>query len=266
MHLWWGWSYNFSQGEIFGAALCAFATVTPIAFLALRKLFNVKEKAVFLAFAITLLICLSECLLSKRGVMDQFTSFPRLLFNALMMDFLVAGMLAANTKSRLRRRTKANSASNTTDRIVRATVAAYLCLVTAALAVTVGFSGYTGTKILTEDAISELQSEGLSKGYATYWQSNVLTVASGGSIEVATVELNSLSETGMADWRHNTLGRFYDEPSEGEDFFLLLTDVEYESVGGSESVLAEQSRSISTIDGAVLLRFASEDWGWVVGR
>lgn len=69
-----------------------------------------------------------------------------------------------------------------------------------------------------------LKEEGLTKGYATFWNANSITVISGSEVWVSDVTLN---ETGVHRRLYQSSSNWYEDDPEQSEYFLLVTDYEY---------------------------------------
>ena len=72
-----------------------------------------------------------------------------------------------------------------------------------------------------------LESEGLSYGYATFWNANAITVISGSEVKVRDVNVDD----GFVTKRiYQSSEKWYEDQQGQEKYFLLLTDGEYSSL------------------------------------
>ena len=72
-------------------------------------------------------------------------------------------------------------------------------------------------------AISEcLEDNGLTYGYATFWNANAITVISGSKVKVRDVTNDSLSKR-----LYQSSSKWYDDQEGQEEYFLLLSDNEF---------------------------------------
>ncbi len=72
-----------------------------------------------------------------------------------------------------------------------------------------------------------LRENGLTHGYASYWNAGVYTVLTGGEIKIRQVQL---THGGIIPMRHLSADHWYRGDSRGGPTFLLLTETEYQSL------------------------------------
>ncbi len=73
----------------------------------------------------------------------------------------------------------------------------------------------------------ELEERGLTYGYATFWQSNSITVITDSQVKVRCV---SVDENGVHKRYYQTQASWYDDQEGQEEYFLLLTQSEFETL------------------------------------
>lgn len=69
-----------------------------------------------------------------------------------------------------------------------------------------------------------LREEGLTKGYATFWNANAITVISGSEVWISDVSLN---ERGLHLRHYQSSEKWYEDDPDQSEYFLLLTASEY---------------------------------------
>ena len=91
-------------------------------------------------------------------------------------------------------------------------------------------------------AISDcLQDNGLTYGYATFWNANAITVISGSKVKVRDVTADTLSKR-----YYQSSTKWYEDQEGQKDYFLLLTDYEYNDL--QEYVAPLEQRAVKKID------------------
>ena len=100
-----------------------------------------------------------------------------------------------------------------------------------------------------------LEEEGLTKGYATFWNANSITVISGERIKVRDVNIDT---DGVRMRQYQSCKRWYmDDPLQRE-YFLLLTSSEFDSFSASDFYMSEKpvrtsERVINGVDYVLLV-------------
>lgn len=107
-----------------------------------------------------------------------------------------------------------------------------------------------------------LQNEGLTYGYATFWNANAMTVLSNSELVVRSIEID---ENGLHQALYQTEPSWYEAQPDQENYFLLLDRSEYAMLKGQmDSLLTEAQRSfvLSGSDGTLyqVLVFSENIW------
>ncbi len=105
-----------------------------------------------------------------------------------------------------------------------------LCLLTAA--------AKTGLSMMTSDKNAEkrvvarqLEEKGYRFGYATYWNANIVQELSNGAVEIANLHMGEDGSLSLFRW--SSMQRYYEEDYAQDRVFLLLTEEEESTLGGS---------------------------------
>lgn len=89
-----------------------------------------------------------------------------------------------------------------------------------------------------------LESEGLDYGYATFWNANSITVISDSKVKVRDV---TVDDFGVSKRLYQSSDKWYENQKGQKEYFLLLSDNEYNKLAGSFNNLAESaSRELTT--------------------
>ena len=91
-----------------------------------------------------------------------------------------------------------------------------------------------------------LEEQDLSYGYATFWNSNVITVLSDSRVRVCPVNFDGAGCTPSA---YQSSSRWYEPQPEPERYFLLLTEEEYGAAGGTANPLIASALEEETFEG-----------------
>ena len=105
-----------------------------------------------------------------------------------------------------------------------------LCLLTGA--------AKTGLSMMTSDKNAEkrvvarqLEEKGYRFGYATYWNANIVQELSNGAVEIANLHMGEDGSLSLFRW--SSMQRYYEEDYAQDRVFLLLTEEEESTLGGS---------------------------------
>ena len=69
-----------------------------------------------------------------------------------------------------------------------------------------------------------LEDEGVTRGYATFWNANSVTLITGGKIKVSDVLLD---EEGVSHRKYQSSSKWYEDDPLQHEYFLLLNGDEY---------------------------------------
>lgn len=95
-----------------------------------------------------------------------------------------------------------------------------------------------------------LESEGLDYGYATFWNANSITVISDSKVKVRDVNVDDI---GVSRRLYQSSDKWYEEQEGQQEYFLLLSDSEYNKLVGSFNNLTESaSRELTTTQNNLL--------------
>ena len=115
------------------------------------------------------------------------------------------------------------------DRYLLVSLLAF-CLLTAA--------AKTGLSMMTSDKNAEkrviarqLEEKGYRFGYATYWNANIVQELSNGAVEIANLHMGEDGSLSLFRW--SSMQRYYEEDYAQDRVFLLLTEEEESTLGGS---------------------------------
>ncbi len=79
--------------------------------------------------------------------------------------------------------------------------------------------------------ISVLEAYGLDYGYATFWNSQVITVLSDSEVRAANIDVN---EKGIAPCRYQANMKWFEDQEDVDRYFVLLSDSEVETLRATD--------------------------------
>lgn len=89
-----------------------------------------------------------------------------------------------------------------------------------------------------------LEAEKLSYGYATFWYSNAITVISNSEARVRSVRVD---DTGVTPNYYQSLKSWYEDQEGQSEYFLLLSQSEYDMLSSAENALLEKAVRFKTV-------------------
>lgn len=107
--------------------------------------------------------------------------------------------------------------------------------------------------------ICELRSRGLNYGYATFWNSQVITVLSDSEVRAANIDVN---EDGIAACRYQANMKWFEEQEGVDKYFVLLSDSEVETLRATAdwALVNALATEIIPLDGWTVYLFDSTDF------
>ncbi len=218
------------------------AAVSPIIYIIrFRKLDN-NEKMIFFGCIMIWVPCIAQFVFLRGPV-------PRLLFSGICANFILLALFTISIKRKLRT-------------VEQKTI----CLLVAVL--TTVFSIQFSVKADWQkdiEVIDELRHHNLTYGVATFWNANINTANSGGDVKVRPV---LLSHGMVCPFYYQSQHSWYNLPSDVTDWFLLLTEDEYQSViTGMSRTLIDSCKEVLDIQNYHVLVFSADQWNTcVLGR
>lgn len=81
------------------------------------------------------------------------------------------------------------------------------------------------------EIVSALKEQGLDYGYATFWNSQVITVLSDSQVRAANIDVN---EDGISPCRYQANAKWFEEQEGQDKYFVLLTEEETETLRATQ--------------------------------
>ena len=90
-----------------------------------------------------------------------------------------------------------------------------------------------------------LEERGYTRGYATFWNASEVTLRSNSAVNVITYEI---VDNKMIETHYQTMDSWFEDVEGQEDYFVIFTQKEYDTVGGQGHVETFGVNVIDRID------------------